>query len=420
MLVSNGRVARVAKEISPGSAGRSGGVTVIDAAGLWLWPGLVDLHVHLREPGFPQKETIRTGGLAAAAGGYTTVVCEPNTEPPIDSVQLVRELVRRSRAESAVNVYFKAAMTKGRCGKEPADISALAREPGVVALSDDGDPVVNPSVMAAVCRAAAAAGIVLTPHCEDSPRALAEMAAGLSPGFKPAEPYANEPNYLARDVRLAAEGGARVHFSHISMARSVEIIEQARARPDRRPTITFETAPHYLLLCTDDYAEGVRPTVNPPLRRRADRDALARAVVSGVADALASDHAPHTAEDKARGASGLIGLETTLGLVLTHLVGKELLTPTNAVRLMSLRPAQILGLPGGTLRPGSPADMALIDPGLAWTVEPETFRSRCRNTPFAGWHLRGRAVATFVRGTEVWADPSFEAGKSGTAGLESP
>jgi len=368
----------------------------VNARGLWLWPGLVDAHVHFREPGFEAKETVRTGALAAAAGGYTSVICEPNTQPATDSAERVRELVRIADAGAAVHVYFKAAMTAGRLGLEPADAEALAAEPRCVALSDDGDPVADAAVMDAVCRAAAAAGIVVTPHSEDSPHALQLIAEGSDPGFAPGAPYTNEAAWVERDLRAAQRAGCRIHVSHVSLARSLEVIERRR-----REGVSCEVTPHHLLLAADDYAPGEVPKVNPPLRTDADRRALCRALDSGAADVLASDHAPHTAEDKARGASGLIGLETTLGLMLTHFVATGRIDRIRAVTAMSLRPAEVFGLPAGTLKEGSPADMVLIDPEREWTVEPERFRSKSRNCPYAGWRLRGKAVATYVGGVEV-------------------
>ena len=405
VLVASGRVALVAERITPQEAaelaGAADGLDLLDARGLWLWPGLVDAHVHFREPGYEAKETIRTGSLAAAAGGYTSVICEPNTQPPTDSPERARDLVRRADAEAVVHVYFKAAMTAGRLGRQPSDAAALAREPRVVALSDDGDPVADAAVMDAVCRAAAAAGIIITPHCEDSARALLMMAEGCSPGFVPGRPYANEAGWVERDVRAAGRAGCRIHVSHVSLAHSVDLIERYRRG---RTGVTYEVAPHHLLLSADDYEDGEAPMVNPPLRAASDRRALCEALESGSADVVASDHAPHTAEDKSHGASGLIGLETTLGLVLTQFVADGRLSRERAVRVMSLRPAEIFGLPAGTLRPGSPADMVLIDPAREWTVDPQEFRSRSRNCPYAGWRLRGKALATWVAGREAFAD----------------
>jgi dihydroorotase len=385
----------------PGRQGARG--RHVDAAGLWLMPGLVDVHVHFRDPGFRHKETLASGGRAAAAGGYTCVVCEPNTAPPTDNVEIVRELAARAGRESPVRVYFKAAMTLGREGREPSQVELLAREARVRALSDDGDPVVDPSVMEEVCRRAARAGITVAPHCEDSPRSVAAVQAGLDPGFAPLEPYRNEAMYVARDLGIARRAGCRLHVSHLSLAASLAHLLPARARGEA----TYEVTPHHLLLSRQDYPDGAVPLVTPPIRSTPDAEALRRALIAGNCDAIASDHAPHSEQDKAAGASGLIGLETTLGLVLTHFVAPGLISPLAAARVLSFGPAHAFGLPGGSLLPSRPADMVLIDPQLDWVVDPDSFNSLSRNTPYAGRSLHGRAVATYVAGELVWQHPTF-------------
>jgi dihydroorotase len=421
VLVAEGKVRRVATHISPDEAlrgprrgGEGGCLTVVEGHGLWLWPGLVDVHVHFREPGFTEKETFRTGGMAAAAGGYTSVVCEPNTEPPIDSVEVARRLAEQAGHDSPVHVYFKAAMTRARQGRKPSDIRALSQEESIVALSDDGDPVPDEGLMGSICRAAAEMRMLLAPHCEDSQQALKALAAGAQAGFQRGEPYTNEAGYIERDLRLAAAAGCRIHLSHVSLARSLEAIERFKREAPNPAAATFEVTPHHLLLCAEDFPDGA-PKVNPPLRSAEDRKALREALASGRVDAIASDHAPHTARDKATGASGLIGLETTLGLVLTHFVLPGEVSVSRAASLLSLSPARIFSLPAGTLKRGSPADMVLIDPSLEWRVEPDKFRSKSRNTPFAGWELRGGAVATYVRGQEVFCTPGLEERKETAA-----
>ena len=402
VLIVNGRVASVAEKIAP-----EGSIGVIDADGLWLWPGLVDAHVHFREPGFTHKETIASGGAAAVRGGYTSVVCEPNTDPPIDCAELVRDLARKAGKESPARVYFKAALTRGREGEQLAALQALADEPSVVAFSDDGDPIVGKALMARACEAAAQMGILLSPHCEDSPRAMDLYAAGVSPGFEPAEPHANEAGYVERDLELARRFGCRIHFSHVSLARSIELIERSRQEGGAPEKVTFEVTPHHLLLSAADYEPGRVPLVNPPLRPVSDRGAVQRAVTDAVADAIASDHAPHARGEKERGAHGLIGLETTLGLLLTHFVHAGRLTRLAAARLMSTRPAQIFGLPGGSLVEGQTADSVLIDPNEQWRVQAADFASLSRNTPYEGWELKGRAVAVLVGGRMVYERDSF-------------
>lgn len=407
LLATEGRVALVRNDIPVGEAReRTGGgdLTVVRADGLWLWPGLVDPHVHFREPGFTEKETVRTGSRAAAAGGYTAVICEPNTAPPPDRPERVRRMIETADAESVVRLYLKATMTRNRAGRVPVDATALAVEPRVVALSDDGDPLVDVQMLEKVYQAAGGAGLPVSPHCEDSEAALQSVKAGVDPGFELAEPYTNEPNYVRRDIAAARRAGCRIHLSHVSTARSIEIIQEAGRDSD---AVSWEVAPHHLLLVAEDYPDGSVPCVNPPLRTSDDRRALQEALLAGEVDCIASDHAPHTVEDKAHGARGLIGIETTLGLVLSHFVGEDGLSPSRAVRLMSLNPARVFGLRGGTLEAGAPADMVLIDPSRQWTVDPDRFKSKARNTPFGGWRLTGKAVATFVAGKRVFTEPDL-------------
>lgn len=411
VLVSVGLIHAVADRIPAADASSCAGpLTVVDAEGLWLWPGLVDLHVHFRDPGFTHKESFATGGAAAAAGGYACVVCEPNTDPAIDTVAMVRELSARADREAGVRVYFKAALTRARQGIEPTDILALAAEPRVVAMSDDGDPILDPQVVETTYRLCAQAGIPASPHCEDSPRTLREMTEGKRPGFDPAEAYHNETSYILRDMAIARDVGCRVHFSHVSLRSSMEAILAGRGPDPWPPRVTWEVAPHHLLLCREDYDnEKDIPLVNPPVRLAVERESMRDAIRRDLVDALANDHAPHSPGDKVAGACGLIGLETTLGLMLTHFVHTGDLAPMAAARLMSTRPARLFGLPGGSLAPGSTADMVLIDPDAEWVVDPQRFKSRSRNTPYAGWHLKGRAIATWVAGTLVHALDSLGA-----------
>jgi dihydroorotase len=392
LLAVDGVIVQVAPQIAPDPD-----AIIVDAAGLWLWPGLVDAHVHLREPGFMQKECFATGGAAAAAGGFTTIVCEPNTDPPFDTPERVRTWSTKAAGDSPVRILFKAAMTKGRAGREPVDVAALAAMPEVVALSDDGDPVVDPEVAGEVMRLAAQAGIVVSPHCEDSRASLAAIGAGADPGFAPGAPFTNEARWIRRDAELALRHGCAIHFSHVSLAESAAFIQRTIAEHPEA-SITWELAPHHFLLAAEDYADGDAPLVCPPIRTAADRSALREALRTDAHVSIADDHAPHTAADKAAGAHGLIGMETTLSLVLTHLVHPGEITPARAIELLSIRPARTFGITGGTLAPGSPADMILIDPEQKWTVRPEEFRSRARNCPWAGQTLHGRVKATFLNG----------------------
>ncbi len=285
-----------------------------------------------------------------------------------------------------------------------ADLEAMSRVDGAVALSDDGDPLVDVRMMDRVCERAAALDLLLSPHCEDSPASLELYREGCDPGFETGVPYSNEPRYVRRDLRLASRHGCRIHFSHVSQAKSVAHIREV---VDLRGIVTFEVTPHHLMLTRGDYPPGEAPNVNPPLGDGDDREALRRAAADGLADAIASDHAPHRPEEKEAGASGLIGLETTLGVVLTGLVHEGIIGAFRAAELLSTGPARIFDLPGGSLKPGSPADMVLIDPEERWTVDADRFRSKSRNTPFEGWELQGRAVATFLEGKNICETRSF-------------
>ncbi|MFW6457660.1 MAG: dihydroorotase [Planctomycetota bacterium] len=380
---------------------------MVDAEGLWLWPGLIDLHVHFREPGFTHKESIASGAMAAMAGGYTAVVCEPNTDPPLADVGIIRTVTEKARSDTALRVFFKAAMTEARAGKKVVDVEALAQQGQVVALSDDGDPVVDCGLMRQICRRAARVGLPICPHCEDTPRSRRAYEANVNLGFSPSTFQRNEAAFIERDARLAVESGVPVHFSHVSLRESLDVLE--KIRKDHPGTfVTAEAAPHHLLL--DDRVELAeeRRKVNPPLRSDQDRRALCEALEGGEIDVIASDHAPHTAEEKRRGASGFIGVETSLALILTHFVHEGRLSPLQAAERMSTRPAAILGLPGGRVSPGSVADLVLIDPAEEWDVRGEDLKSRSDNTPFEGWSVQGRAVGTIIGGALVYARDSFK------------
>ncbi len=378
--------------------------TVIDGRGLWLWPGLIDGHVHFREPGFEYKETFRTGSRAAARGGYTCVVCEPNTDPPLADLPTLKEAIRKARESAAVRTYFKAAMTQRREGRRVADYAPLAALEEVRAISDDGDPVSSKALMDEICRQATHWDFLLCPHCEDSPRALHDYEEGIDPGFHPGDPYTNETAYVKRDAALAARHGCSVHFSHLSLRSSLEAIDDRRNRSGHRSRVTCEATPHHLLLSAGDDPEAEAPSVNPPLRSGEDVRALQDALVRGRIDAIASDHAPHSQADKEAGACGLLGLETTLGLILTDFVRPGLLKPMDACRLLSSAPAAIFALPGGRIREGEPADLVFINPEKRHIVDPSEFESISRNTPFEGRRLTGGAIGTMVRGEFVYMD----------------
>ncbi|MDR2664728.1 MAG: dihydroorotase [Oscillospiraceae bacterium] len=379
------------------------GVEVIEAAGLVAAPGFVDMHVHLRDPGSTYKEDILTGAAAAAAGGFTAMACMPNTSPVADNADTLAYIAEKSR-RAPVAVLPYAAVTVGQRGERLTDFAALLGA-GAAAFSDDGQPVMSAAVMRAALRRADELGTFISSHCEDATLAgdRAVNAGRLSALLGlPGRPAIAEEIMIARDTLLAAENGARVHIAHVSTGRSVEIIRRAKADGVR---VTAETCPHYFSLTEDEVPRlGSLARVNPPLRTGGDVAAIIVGLRDGTLDAIATDHAPHSAEEKAKplpdAPSGMIGLETSLAVSLTSLYHTGELPLLDIVRLLSQAPARILGLPARGLSIGAPADITLFDPGEPWTVAPQLFRSKARNTPFAGSELRGRVKYT-IRGGKI-------------------
>ncbi len=389
LLIRRDRIAAV------GKASRARSVEVIEAAGLWVLPGLMDIHVHLREPGQEHKETIATGARAAAAGGFAAVACEPNTSPPRDTAERVGEVLEIARRDAVVRVLPKCAITVGQEGGTVSDFAAL-RAAGAGAASDDGFSVRSPEVMREALAAAKRAGLPLTVHVDG-------------------------PEMVERDIALAAEMDWGVHFSHVSLAEEAELIARARRRGLR---VSGEATPHHLALCADDAPKGdANYKVNPPLRSARDRTALRRAVAAGAISVIASDHAPHAAEEKAlpyeEAPAGVIGMETTVGVVWTDLVHPGLVGAVLAVRAMTAGPAEALGLEPPALRKGARADVTLLDPDREWVVDPARFESKARNCPFAGRTLRGKVAATIVEGGVVMRDGELlvGAGRAATPGV---
>ena len=387
------------------------GAATLDAEGAVLAPGLVDLHVHLREPGQSARETIRTGTRAAAAGGFTAVACMPNTEPVLDSAAWIEWVVNRARAEGRCRVHPIGAVTLGQKGETLAPALAL-RKAGAVALSDDGRPVLSAGTMRHALEYATHAGLPIVCHEEDlSLRGEGVMHEGFTStrlGLR-GIPSAAESVMARRDVELAALTGGRVHFAHLSCAESFEALRDAKRRG---LPVTGETCPHYWTLTDEAVADyDTHAKMNPPLRSAADRDATIAAIADGTIDCLTTDHAPHTAEDKRQpfdqAPFGIVGLETALALTLTFLVKPGHLSLARAIELWTDAPRRAFALPEVRLEPGFPADLVLFDPSAPWTVNPDAFHSMGRNTPFAGWKLEGRVCATVCAGALTHLDPSM-------------
>ncbi len=398
VLVRDGRIAAIGPDIVEAS-----GAETVDCGGKFVSAGFVDLHVHFREPGQGYKETIRTGSLAAAHGGYTTVCAMPNLNPVPDSLEtlaLEQEIIDR---DACIEVLPYAAITRGRQGLETVDFAALKGR--CVAFSDDGSGVQREEVMLQAMTQAAREDVSLAAHCEDDTL--------LHGGYIHDGRYAaahghkgicseSEWGQIRRDLALAERTGCRYHVCHISCAESVELIRQAKARGVR---VTCETGPHYLTLCEDDLQEDGRFKMNPPLRRAEDRQALIEGLRDGTIDAVATDHAPHSAEEKSRGlagsAMGVVGLETAFPVLYTDLVLPGLVSLERVVEALTSGPRDAFRLPGG-LRPGEAADLTVIDPDAAWTVDPADFLSLGKATPFAGKAVRSRIVLTLKDGMPVW------------------
>jgi len=374
----------------------------IEAADLVVCPGLVDMHVHLREPGREEDETIETGTRAAVAGGFTSVACIPNTEPPIDT-QAAVEFVRQKAARAdQCNVFVVACVSRGREGRELAEIGRLV-EAGAVAFSDDGSPVYDAELMRRALEYCRMFDRPVLAHEEvlelTRGGVMHEGLVSLLLGL-PGMPAAAEVAMIGRDVVLAEATGGRVHVMHVSTAGGVALIREAKRRGVR---ITAEACPHHFTL-TDESLRGFDSNckMSPPLRTAADIEAIIAGLVDGTIDCIATDHAPHAREKKLleidRAPFGILGLETAVGLTVTRLVATGRIGWPRFVEALSLAPARILGIPRGTLEPGAAADITLIDPNLSWRVDATRFSSRSVNTPFHGWTLQGRAVATIVGG----------------------
>lgn len=398
ILLDGDRVAAVEADIS------AAGHDVVDLSGKVVCPGFLDMHVHLREPGFEEDETIASGTLAAVAGGFTAVACMPNTRPVNDDQSVTDFIVAEARRSGACRVYPIAAITRKSAGEELTEFGDLV-ESGAVAFSDDGRPVSSGLVMRRAMEYSLLFDVPIVDHCEDLCLAdegvMNEGAVSTELGLRGHNPVAEEM-HVVRDLLLAEATGARVHLAHVSTARSVEMVRQAKARGVR---CTAEATPHHLLL-TDDSVRGydTRFKMKPPLRGEADRLALVEGLADGTIDAVATDHAPHHPDKKKVEFSlapfGVVGLETAVPLLLDRFVRPGILDLPQLVRLLSVNPNRILGCPGGSLAPGCPADITVLDLEAGYTVDAAGFRSLSRNTPFGGWQLRGVPCRTLVAGED--------------------
>lgn len=380
-------------------------ITIIDASGKIVAPGLVDMHCHLREPGFEYKEDIESGTKSAAMGGFTSVACMPNTNPVIDNEAVVEFIKSKAESVGSVNVYPIGAISKGLEGKELAEIGEL-KFAGVVAISDDGRPVVESGLMRRALEYAGMFDVTVISHCEDmglvAGGSMNEGYVSTALGLKGITRAAEEV-MVSRDILIAEATNTAVHIAHVSTRGSVELVRQAKKRG---VSVTCETCPHYFTL-TDKACEGFNTNakMNPPLRTDDDVEAIKEGLRDGTIDAIATDHAPHHIDEKrcefAVASNGIIGFETALGLSVTHLVKTGVLTMNQLIEKMSANPADILGLNKGSIAVGRPADVVIIDADSKYTVDVASFKSKAKNSPYDGWELYGKADYTIVNGNIV-------------------
>ncbi len=400
--IAGGRVAAVGADLP-----LDGAVPVAVPAGFVVCPGFIDMHVHFREPGQEHKETIASGAAAAVAGGFTAAACMPNTDPVNDHVGVTEEIVRRAAEAALARVYPIGAVSVGSQGERMTEVRAL-RDAGCVGISDDGHPVASALLMRRALEYASMFGMPVIDHCEEP-----SLAAGgvVHEGYRATalglrgQPGEAESIMVERDAALSGLTGGAVHVAHMSARESLRAV---RAGKERGFAVTCEVTPHHFVLTDEDLRYDTNFKMNPPLRAVADRDAMLEGLADGSIDAIATDHAPHHADEKAvefdRAPFGIIGLETAVSLSLDRLVHRGVLSMTRLVELYAPNPARILGVAGGTLAPGAAADVTILAPDAAVEVAADRFRSRARNTPFDGWRLRGAVAATVVGGRVVYAN----------------
>ena len=403
VLLAEGKVAGVGKGLDSPEGAR-----VLECAGKVVVPGLVDVHVHLREPGGEHKETIASGAMAAAAGGFTSICAMPNTDPVIDSPATVGFVAAAGRAAGAARVYPVGALSVGQKGEQLTEIGELVQA-GAVAITDDGLSVMDSQLMRLALQYSLAFDIPVADHPEDLNLSrggvMNEGLVSARLGLR-GKPNASEDVHIIRDLLVAEHTGGRIHIQHVSTRLGVAAIRRAKERGVR---VTAEATPHHLLL-TDEAVDGYRTDakMNPPLRTEEDRLAVVEGLLDGTLDTLATDHAPHHYDEKEQAFDdapfGIVGLETSVGLMLTHFVGTGKMELPDLVERMSTSPTRAFNLPGGTLAEGSPADVTVLDLERSWVVDSSKFVSRSRNTPFTGWELQGKAVLTIVGGRVVWEE----------------
>ncbi|UCD86807.1 MAG: dihydroorotase [Desulfobacterales bacterium] len=404
ILVEDGKIASIGK---PKAKRTKTKAEVIDASGRIVTPGLIDMHVHLREPGHEYKETVETGCLAAAHGGFTAICCMPNTDPVNDNQSVTDYILKKARIADTVRVYPVGAISRGLRGESLSDFGEL-KAAGVVALSDDGNPVMNAQLMRRALEYAKGFNLLVIAHCEDrnltANGVMNEGVTATQLGLL-GVPNAGETVMVARDIALCELVKAPLHIAHVSTDGSVRLIREAKARG---LPVTAETAPHYFSLTEEAVLNyDTNAKVHPPLRTAKDREAIRLGLADGTIDVIASDHAPHTSIEKDlefdQAANGIIGLETSLPLCL-QLVEMGVMDLTGLVAKMSMNPARILNIAHIGLKPGNPADLTIIDPEKKFTIDANTFRSKSRNTPFNGCELKGKAVLTMVAGNVVFRE----------------
>ena len=399
VLIEDGVVAQVAEKVKG-----TRGAETLDATGLIVSPGLIDMHVHLREPGQEYKETVRTGTLAAAAGGFTAVACMPNTSPPNDCRSVTEHIMVEARKSEFARVYPIGAVSKGQKGDELAEVGDMV-EAGAVGISDDGYPVKNAELMRRALMYAQHFDIPVIQHAQDMDLTghgvMHEGEWSTRLGL-PGIPGSAEDVMVARDLILVEDTGGKYHVAHLSTGRCLDMVRQAKRKG---LPVTCEVTPHHLLLTDEEVARSGISThtkMNPPLRSESDREALINGLADGAVDVIASDHAPHHQDEKDLQFSlapfGIVGLETNLGLCYDRLVRPGIVSLSRLVELFSTNPARVMNVPGGTLAEGSPGDLTLFHPGRTVTVRAAKFRSKAINTPFEGWKLRGRPMMTVVGG----------------------